>query len=373
MQAVSSMLPFLRDMWGTFSAPHLAGQELQVSIAESYKSIYDLIGAKESDDFVFTSSAAEAINQAILSAYFNITMTTGKNHYLTSHIDDAPTIMSLGRLEKFDCVCKMVTANKSGQVTAEILAEAITPRTAMISLSWANGLTGVINPVAEIGQLCRERGIALHLDATHVLGKLYFDLEDVSVDFLSFSGDHLHAPKGTGGLWVKAGQHCSPLIIGGIEQGGLRAGNLNVAGLVALGQAAKEAVESRDLLCTEVARLRDMLEMGIVAHYPEAMPFYQAQERLPHCTTIAFPGIVNETLLYALNRQGVYACIGGGSFQQLALMLKGAGVAPELAQTALSFSLSRETTENEIDKAIEIIAATVKKLSKMSYQGVHGT
>lgn len=361
---VAKMLPFLTDMWGTPSAPHQKGQELVPAIEESLRAIYSLIGAKENDDFVFTSSGAEAINQVVLSAYFDITRATGKNQYITSHVDEAPQIMSIGRLEKIGCVGKMVNANKNGMVTAEAIAEAITPRTALVSLSWANGLTGVINPVSEISALCHERGIRFHLDATHVLGKLFYELEEIGAHLITFNGDHLHAPKGTGGLYIKEGVICSPFIVGGLEQAGHRAGSINIPALVAMGQAAAEALDSRDLLCTEVARLRDKLEQGIASEYPEAIALFRDQERLPHCTTIAFPGIVNESLLYALNRKNVFASIGGGSFQQIGLILASTGIDPALAHTALNFSLSRETTEDEIDRAIAIVGDSARKLKK---------
>ena len=171
----------------------------------------------------------------------------------------------------------MVHADKSGRITAESIAEAITPRTALISLSWANGLTGVVNPIAEISSLCKERGILFHLDATHILGKLFYDLEEVGADFITFNGDHLHAPKGTGGLLIRHGVKCSPFILGGIEQAGHRAGSFNVPGLVALGVASRELIDCRDLLCTETARLRNQLENEMIAGYPEALPLQGAR------------------------------------------------------------------------------------------------
>lgn len=364
LQAVSKMMPFFNELWGVPTAPHRCGHELFPVMTESYKAIYQLFGAREIDDLVFTSSGAEATNQAILSAYLDVTLTSGKNHFLTSLIDEAPSITSLDRLELFDCVCQQVKPNKEGKITAEILAKSITPRTALISLSHGNGLTGTINPISEIAQLCRERGILLHLDVTHTVGKLYFEIAELDAHFFSFNGDHFHAPKGTGGLFIKAGTRCRPFILGGNEQGGLRAGSFNAASLAALGQAAKEAEENRDLMCTEVARLRDKLEMGIVAHYPEAIPFYSDQERLPHCTTIAFPGITSEAMLYSLNRKELYACIGGGAFQQLPQILTFAQIPEAIAQTAISFSLSRETHEDEIDRAIALIVETAKQLRK---------
>jgi cysteine desulfurase len=304
-QAISKMLPFLIERWGSPSSPHQGGHQLFPAIQEAYENIYSLIGAKESDDFVFTSSGTEAVNQVILSTYFDITRHTGKNQFVTSNIDEAPSIMAIGRLEQLGCVGKMADADHSGTVTAASIADSITPRTALVSLSWANGLTGVVNPVGEIATLCEERGIKLHLDATHVLGKLFYELEDVGAHFISFNGNHLHAPPGTGGLYIKEGTKCSPFILGGIEQGGYRAGSLDVPGLVALGQAAKESLECRDLLCTEVARLRDKLERGVLEKVPDAVVFFRDQERIPNCTAIAFPGIANEALLHALYRKGV--------------------------------------------------------------------
>lgn len=365
-KAIAKMLPFLTEYWGTPSAPHQIGQQVFPAITEALKLIYTLIGAKESDDFVFTSSGAEAINQTIMSAYFDITRQTGKNQFITSNIDEAPSIMSIGRLEQLDCVGKMVKANSKGQITAEIVADAISPRTALVSLSWANGLTGVINPVSEIGTLCQERGIKFHLDATHVLGKLFYDLDDIGAHFITFNGDHLHAPKGTGGLYIKAGTKCSPYILGGFEQAGHRAGSFNVPGLVALGEAASETIDCRDLLGTEVARLRNKLEKGIMDTVPDAITLFRDQERIPNCSAMAFPGVPNEALLYALNRKGVYASIGGGCFQQIGLVLMASGIDEILAHTAISFGLSRETTEEEIDNTIQIVADCVKKLRKGS-------
>jgi cysteine desulfurase len=372
-KSISKMLPFYTDKWGSTSSPHQMGQELFPAMEKSLQSIYALIGAKETSDFVFTSSGAEAVNQVILTCFLEVTRSTGKNQFITSTIDEAPTLMSIHRLEQLDCVGKYAKVNSHGVVTAESIADVITPRTALVSLSWANCLTGVINPMAEIAALCQSRGILLHLDATHVLGKLFYDLEDIKPDYLTFNGDHFHAPKGTGGLFIKQNVKCKPLIIGGLEQAGRRAGDLNVPGLVALGVAAHEALETRDLLCTEVARLRDQLEEGILREYPEAVIFFRDQERLPSVTAIGFPGIANEALLYAINRKNVFANIGGGSSQQIALVLTAAGVEEALAQTAINFSLSRETTEEEIERAIELIVTAAKQLRKCSVKFVSVT
>jgi cysteine desulfurase len=232
-------------------------------------------------------------------------------------------------------------------------------------------MTGVIQPLDEICKLCEERDIRLHLDATQILGKGFFDLSERPIHLISFNGDQLHAPKGTGGLYIRDAVKCSPFIVGGIEQGGLRAGSYNVPGLAALGEAAREAIDSRDLMCTEVARLRDKLEEKLLKNIPDSLSFFADQERLPHCFSIAFPGVVNEALLFLLNRKGVYASIGGGAYQQIGLILMASGIPENIAHSALSFALSRETSEEDIDKTVEIVSESVLKLRKVSSQWVN--
>ncbi len=365
--AISKMLPFLTEYWGTPSAPHQKGQELFPAITESLRSIYSLLEADDADDFIYTSSSAEGVNQVVFSTYLNETLVHGKNHFITTHLDEAPAMMTIGRMDKLGCVGTLLHGTAQGYVTQQDLIEAISPRTALVSISWANGLTGVVQPVAEIAKICHLRGIALHLDATHVLGKLYFDLKELQPSFITFDGDRIHGPQGTGGLYIRSGQKCSPLITGGIEQAGLRAGPMNVAGCVALGIAAKEAKETRDLLATETARLRDRLERGVLENVSESQVFFADQERVPHISAMAFPGVANEALLYALNRKGVYASIGGGSFQQIGYLLKACKVPDLLGNTALSFSLSRETSDEDIDRTVEVIVESVKALRKVSY------
>lgn len=366
-KAVARMLPFFSEKWGTASAPHQMGQELFPYIEEGLKQIYAALGASEQDNFVLTSSGAEAVNHVFLSTYFDITCETGKNQFITSHIEEAPSHMSVSRLhEKMDCVIKMVNPDLEGKISVDAIAESITPRTALVSLSWANGLTGVIHPIEEIANICHARGIHLHIDASHVIGKVFYDLAKINPTFITFEGSLLHAPVGSGGLYIKAGTHCSSFIMGGLEQAGRRAGSLNVPALAALGLASFEMMEGRDYLCTEISRLRNKLEEGIVDLIPDAVIFFRNSERLPNCTAIGFPGISNEAFLYSLSRRNLLASIGGGSFQQIGLILKASGIDDKLAQTAINFSLSRYTTEEEIERAIEIIVEVAGRLKKSS-------
>jgi cysteine desulfurase len=370
-KSISSMLAFLTDQWGIPSQPHLMGQELFPVMEVNYKSIYSLLNAKEADHFVLTSSGSEAVNHVFSSAYHDITDPTGKNQYIVSTIDEAASLMALSRLESMGCVARMVKPDDSGKITVESVADTITPRTALVSISWANGLTGVINPVLEIAELCHKRGIAFHVDATHVLGRLFFDLEEIAPTYLTFNGDHLHAPKGTGGLLIKEGIKCSPFILGGLEQAGSRAGNFNMPSLAALGSAVEETMEARDFMCTEIARLRNKLENELQKNLKGITVFFKSEERIPNCSAISFEGIPNELMLYHLNSKGVFASIGGGSFQQIGLILAASGVDENLKNTAINFTLSRNTTDSDIDLAIEIIVKCVHDLRKLSATSIN--
>lgn len=372
-EAVSAMLPFLTERWGNPSAPHQRGQQLFPAIQEHTRALYSLIGADDRDTVLFTSSGAEAVSHLFFSTYSDTTLSRGKNQFVVCRTDEAPSLMALRKLEQLGCVGKWMEVETSGRTSAKLLGDVLTPRTALVSLSWGNGLTGVIQPVVEIAALCKERGISLHLDATHVLGKIYFDLEEIAPDFVTFNGDHLHAPSGTGVLYMRQGHRLSSLIAGGMDQAGMRGGSLNMAALAALSTASKQTLEARDFICTEVARLRHRLESKVLEGYSEAVCFFQKQERLPHISCIGFPGISNEALLFLLNRQGVLASMGGGSFQQIGLVLMASGIEEGIAHSALTFALSRETTESEIDRAAEIIVSCAKQLRKMSLQLTQNT
>lgn len=365
-KAIAKMLPFLTDHWGVPSAPHQMGQELFPAMEKAYAQIYGLFGIKDGYKFVFTSSSAEAVNQVFTSTYNSVTDPTGKNQYIITAIDEAASLMAATRLETFGCVIKTLRPDHFGKIQKEQIADAITPRTALVSISFANGLTGVINEVHEIAELCAKRGILLHLDMTHAIGKVYFDLEEINPAFITFSGDLLHAPQGTGGLFIQEGVKCSSLILGGQEQVGLRAGNFSVGLLAALGEAAEETLDASDYVCTEIARLKTKLENEILKHVKNVTIFFVNSEKLPHVSAIGFSGISNELLLYHLNKKGLFASIGGGSFQKINLLLEASSIDKKIAREAISFSLSKYTTEEEIDLAVKIIADCVDDLKKLS-------
>ncbi len=346
--ALERMTPYLQDHWGASFAPHRMGQELIAALETRYQMIYDLVNAAPTDQFVFTSSGAEAVNQVFWSVFVEKARKEGKCHIIISELEDAPTMQCAKRLEELGCYIKIAPQKSNGQIDLEKLKELINPRTALISVTMAHGLTGVIQPVEEIIQLAKEKGVLLHLDATYAIGKYPFSFES---DYLTFSGDRIHSVKGSGALFAKATAPLSPFILGGNEQGTLRGGSFDIPSFMALSAAAQQSLLYLDMMALEVVRLRDLFETEV-----KASVLYKDSFRLPNTTTLIFDKVHQEALLYILNRKGIYASIGGSYASHLG----------RIDESAISFSLSRMTTEDEIRRAAGIINEAVKQLQKIS-------
>jgi len=332
------------------------------ALREAYLTLYAYVGAKKEDHLIFTSSGAEAVNHAVFAAYVDITRKTGKNHFLCSALDEAPAIMSMGRLHEMGCVFQMVPAAPEGYVTIKSVAETLTPRTAMLSLSAANGLTGVIQPLSEIASLCQERGILFHVDATHLLGKSDFSFHDSGVDLLSFQGPI----PGMGVLLMRAGFEISPFILGGKEQGQMRGGPLPVSALIECAKWTKKERSLTDHYCMEVARLRALFEEKVCGALPQAKVLFCDQARVPHITSFLFPGVESDALCYALSQKGLFANCGGNHLQHFAHILKACSFVAPACYSAASFAFAPTVTEEEIEKGAEIVCATVKHLQRYS-------
>lgn len=361
---VDQMASFLKSYWASSSSPHRLGQECHLPLATSLAKIYDLIGSAEDDAFYFSNSGAEAIAEVFISVYLTHVKETGRTHFVATDLEEAPCLLSLKRMEKFGCTAKTLPVNHFGQLTKEALEEGLRPRSALLSLSWASGLTGVIHPLEDLAEVCKKKEVLLHVDASTILGKHFFRFQDLKVDFLTFDGSLLHAPRGSAGTFVKAG----------VAFNALSQGNAShpVAALLALAEALELSMQNFDHVCTETARLRDRLESNIKVAIPDAILPFKEAERLSNTSVICFPGVVNEALLYLLNQKGVYASMGGGQFQKLSHILGLCKVEKALALGGLSFSLSYETTEEQVDKASEIIIESYKKLLACSEPLVKG-
>ncbi|MCB1084990.1 MAG: aminotransferase class V-fold PLP-dependent enzyme [Chlamydiia bacterium] len=358
---LNQMVPFLKRHWPSITAPYLKGKEPFTSIERSLCDLRAFVGAGDLDAFHFCSSGSQAAAEVFQSFAFDHVTQTGKNHFLTSKIESAPILLQKERLEKIGIYAQDIPLNEQGQVTPEALREAITPKTGLIALSWANPLTGVIHPIWDLAECAKEHDILFYVDASAALGSLYFKFEELPLDFLSFDGPLLHGPKGSGGLFVRRGVDFSPSAPVGME-----GADLNLAALVGLGIAVEEMSASFDHLSLETARLTDKLEQGIALALPEIKILFKEAERLPTTTAIVFPGASAELLAFHLREQGVHASFGGGNEQKLEPLLTSSGIDPFDAKCALSFSLSRMTTEEEIDRAIAVIVDCAQRCQTFS-------
>jgi cysteine desulfurase len=310
------------------------GQDSAVQSRSSM--IYELAGASEKDRFIFTSDGAEGVTQVFWSLFLEKARKEGKTHFIVSAFEDLPTMQMAKRLEELGCTIKIAPIDENGKINVDALKELISPRTALISVTMAHGLTGVIQPVDEIVQIAKEKNVLLHLDANYAIGKYPMQFES---DYLTFSGDRIHSVKGSGGLFAKPNAPLVPLIFGK---------SFDAPSFMALSAAAQQAAFYLDSMALEVVRLRDLLEELV-----GGKPLYKDLLRLPNTTAIVFENVHQEALLYFLNRKGVYASMGGSYAQRL----------PE---QALSFSLSRMTTEEEIRKAALIINEAVSHLQMIA-------
>jgi cysteine desulfurase len=318
--------------------------------------LYDLAGAAKEDRFVFTSSSAEAVNQVLFSVFLEVSRKEGKCHFIASAIEDAPTMQMMKRLEELGCFVKIAPVNERGEIDLPKLAELINPRTALVSVTMAHGLTGAVQPFEEIAKIAKDKGVLLHLDAAYALGKIYFSFEETGADYLTFSGPQIHSVAGSGGLFAKKDAPLVPLILGG---GGMRGGSFDAPSFFALSASAAQASLYLDRMSLEIARLRDRFEREIAARAPGSAVLYKDSLRIPNTTAIAFPKAHGEALHYLLRRKKIEASVGGEYCQLLSRLCIG-------GDRAISFSLSRMNTEEEILRAAQLIAETAAMLGEIA-------
>jgi cysteine desulfurase len=234
---------------------------------------------------------------------------------------------------------------------------------------WANNETGAINPIEEIARICHNKGVFFHTDATQAMGKLPVSVKSRNIDFLTYSGHKFHAPKGVGALYIKAGITLPPLMYGGEQMGGLRGGTQNMPGIAALGAAAKLAVSGIQAELTHVKALRDRFETEILESIPDVIINGKGAPRTPNTSNIIFRGVEGEAVLWDLNEEGIAASTGSACAsgdERASYVLAAMKLPPELTHSAIRFSLSRYTTMEEINIALDVIRRTVRRLRSIS-------
>lgn len=311
--------------------------------------LYKLVGAEKEALFSFTSSGAEAVNQALFDAYLNGTRKTGKNHFIASCLEGASTLLFLDRLASMGCSYTLAPMNRLGEITAQAIQEALTPRTALVTLSWACPLTGVIHPVEEIAKVCQERGVLLHLEGSAILGRGSFSWALSGADLLSFEGALLGVP-GSGGLFSK--KEVAPFIVGRSPCERTLATTLE--------RRAEELLVSREAFALEQARKRYLFEKQLREEIPEARILFEEAVRLPHISCVEFPRVHAQALHHFLQRRNIHTSHGGGAEQLLEHLL--ASNHPNYS--ALSFSLPLSMEEEQMERLLRDLYETYGSLRK---------
>jgi len=365
-EVVEAMTPFFGEMYGNASSIHTFGGQVKRHVERAREQVAALIGADPSE-VVFTSCGTESDNTAIhatLEAY-----ETRRRHIITSRVEHLAVLSVCRYHGAHGYRVTEMPVDREGLLDLEQLNDIITNDTAIVSLMWANNETGVLFPIDEIAAICQRKGVVFHTDAVQAVGKLPVDMSRVPVDLLALSGHKLHAPKGVGVLYVRKGTRFSPFMYGGHQENGTRPGTENVPYIVGLGRAAELAMEhmAGENSCVRV--LRDKLEEGLLATCPDAKLNGHKQRRLPNTTNISFEYVEGEAILLLLDQLGICASSGSactsGSLDPSHVM-RAMGVPFTAAHGSIRFSLSRYTTEEEIDFVIEHMPSIIHRLRELS-------
>lgn len=370
---VEMMLPFFTEQFGNASSLHSFGNKVGLALKKARMQVQELLGAEHESEIIFTSCGTESDSTAILSA---LKAQPERREIITTVLEHPAILALCTHLEKDGYTVHYLKVDDKGRLDLDEYKRLLTDKVAVVSAMWANNETGSYFPVLEMAELAHAAGVMFHTDAVQAVGKIPMDLKSSKIDMLSLSGHKLHAPKGIGVLYLKRGTRFRPLLRGGHQERGRRAGTENSASIVGLGKACEMALAAMDYENTEVARLRDKLEAGILAKVPRAFATGDVNNRLPNTSNIAFEFIEGEAILLLLNKFGIAASSGSactsGSLEPSHVM-RAMGIPYTAAHGTTRFSLSRYTTEAEVDRVIQVVPEIVAQLRKLSpYWGETG-
>ena len=364
--ALEAMLPYLTEQYGNPSSLYSFAQQAAEALAGARQTVADCLHCRP-DEIYFTSGGSEADNQAILSAA-RLGRLRGKTHIISTAFEHHAVLHTLQKLEKEGFTITLLDVHENGLITPQQVAEAITEETCLVTVMYANNEIGTIQPIAEIGQVCREKKVPFHTDAVQAAGHLAIDVHAQNIDMLSLSGHKFHGPKGTGALFVRKGLTLYPLIEGGAQERRKRAGTENIPGIVGLATALKDACDHLEENAAKVSALRDKLIDGLSA-IPHAALNGDRDHRLPGNVNFCFEGIEGESLLLLLDDKGICASSGSactsGSLDPSHVLLA-IGRPHEVAHGSLRLSLCEWNTEEEINAILEAVPQVVDYLRNMS-------
>jgi cysteine desulfurase len=365
-EVLAAMLPYFSERFGNASSVHSLGREARRALEEARETIARAIGAEPSE-VLFTGSGTEADNTAIKGVA--LAQREKGRHIITSKVEHKAVLETCKFLEKQGFRVTYLPVDRTGMVSPESVEEAIEEDTILVSVMHANNEVGTVNPIARIGAICRERGILFHTDAVQSFCKLPIQVREMNIDLASFSAHKIYGPKGVGALFVRRGVRFLPLLHGGEHERNRRAGTENVPGIVGFAKAVELALAEREEECQRLTRLRDRLWEGIRRRIERVHLNGHPTERLPGTLNVSFEGVEGESILLSLDLKGVAASSGSactsGSLSP-SHVLAAMGIPPELAQSAVRFSLGRSNTEEDIDYTVEILPEIVARLRQMS-------
>jgi cysteine desulfurase len=366
-EAVDRMILVLRDEFGNPSSVHHFGQQAKAALDDARTDVANLIGAEPSE-VLFTSGGTEADNIAIRGAA-DALETTGKRHLIASGIEHEAVLNTLKALAKRGWRTTLLPVDTSGIVSPAAVRDALTGDTAVVSVMHANNEIGTIQPITELARIAHEGGALFHTDAVQSAGKIPISVQALGVDMLSLSAHKFYGPKGVGALWIRRGVRVLPLLTGGRQERSRRAGTENVAGIVGMGVAARVAASKIGEEGRRLAALRDRLEAGILRAVPGTSVNGSIGARVPNTTNISFDRIEAESLLIALDLEGIAVSTGSACSSgtlEPSHVLKAMGFNAHRTQNSIRFSLGAANTEAEIDRVIAVLPGIVEKLRSLT-------
>lgn len=362
-----AMIPYLEEMFGNPSSMHDWGDPCREAIQKSREQVAGFIGAPDPDEVIFTSSGTESNNFAI-KGLAAAQQNKGK-HIIISAIEHFSVMNSARSMEKAGFQLTMVPVDKNGTVNPEDVAKSICPDTVLVSIMLANGEVGTIEPIKEISRITREKKIVFHTDAVAACGAIPVNVKDLGVDALSLAGNQFYGPKGSGAIWVRRGVRIIPLLDGGIQEGGRRAGTEDVPAIVGLGKAAELAAKNLPDRAQKLMRMRDKLIKELPPKIGHMIVTGDPEKRLPGLASFCVEFIEGESMLMLLNNKGV-AVSSGSSCTSRALkashVLTAMGFTHEIAQGSILFTLGIENDQEDIDYLLEVMPPIVQRLREMS-------
>ena len=365
--ALDAMMPYLTTYYGNPSSLYGFAQEAKEALEAARETVADLIGAASPKEIYFTSGGSEADNQAICSAAANGAK-KGKKHLISTKFEHHAVLHTLKKLEKQGFEVTLLDVHEDGVVRVEDVAAALREDTALVTIMFANNEIGTVQPIKEIGALCREKGVPFHTDAVQSVGHMPVHVQEMNIDMLSLSGHKFHAPKGVGVLYAKKGMLLSNVIEGGAQERGKRAGTENIPGIVALAAALKDSVEHMEENTAKITAMRDKLFTEL-SKIPHSKINGSLEHHVPGTVNMCFEGIEGEALLLLLDAKGVCASSGSactsGSLDPSHVLLA-LGLPHEVAHGSLRLSIGEYNTMEEIDHIIEVVPQVVSYLRNIS-------